>query len=199
MIKEIGEMIKDFKTLKQYIKADLFRYTTSSTVRAFLRAWFTPGFRFTFWMRMCQYFSNTKWNPIFLISFLILRHYSFKYGICIHYNTEIGPGLYIGHFGGIVVNPTAKIGKNVNLSPNILIGQDYKKDGSSFGYPVIGDRVFLANGCKVVGDTHVGNDAVVGLGAFVNKDIAEKAIAVGTPAKIISFDGSSKYVGSYIS
>lgn len=191
-------MIHDFSTLKRYVKADLYRYATTTSFRAFCRTWFTPGFRFTFWLRVCQYHSRNFKGIFFLLSYLILRHYQFKYGICIHYSTEIGPGLYIGHYGGIVVNPSCKIGSNVNLSPNILLGQAYRKDGKGFAFPVICDRVFIANGAKITGDVHVGNDAVVGINSVLLQDIDDKAIAVGMPATIKSHKGSGMYVGSYL-
>lgn len=191
-------MIQNFKTLKRYIQADLYRYTTNISLRSFLRSWFTPGFRFTFWLRVCQFHNRNFKGLFFFISFLILRHYQQKYGLIIHYTTSIGPGLYIGHWGGVIINPQCKIGNNVNLSPGVLLGQDYNKGSKEFAYPVVGDRVFLANSAKVIGNVTIGNDAVVGINSVLLKDIDDNAVAVGAPAEIISHKGSSAYVGSYI-
>ena len=192
-------MIDKRSTLKKYIKAELYRYATDISLRAFLRCWFIPGFRFTFWLRICQYRMTKRiWGVAYIVSRFMVRHYSFKYGIYIHPQTEIGYGLYIGHCGGIVVNPGCKIGNNVNLSPGILLGQAYKKDGTCFGFPIVGDRVFLANSAKVVGDVHIGNDAVVGINSVVLSDIEDNAVAVGQPAVVKSHKGSSMYLGSYL-
>lgn len=70
------------------------------------------------------------------------------YGISIPYNTRIGSGLYIGHFGGIVVNSEAVIGKNCNIHHGVTIGQANR--GDKKGYPVIGDRVFIGPGAVVI-------------------------------------------------
>lgn len=191
-------MIKDFSTLRKYINADLYRYATSTTLKSFLRTWFTPGFRFTFWLRLTQFEMRNFKGPLYWLCFFVLRHYQFKYGIGIHPSTEIGPGLYIGHWGGIFINPNAKVGCNVNLSPGVLIGQAYKKDGSGFGTPVIGNRVFLANNAKVIGNVVVGDDSVVGINSVLMQSVTEKSVAVGMPAIVKSHKGSGAYVGSYI-
>lgn len=191
-------MIKNREELKRYIQSDLFRYTTSLSFSAFLRSWFIPGFRFSLFLRLCQYFSRNYKGPLFVLTFFILRHYQFKYGIAIHYSTRIGRGLYIGHFGGIVVNPQTVIGENVNLSPGVLLGHNYNKNSQRFEYPVVGDRVALCNNCKVLGGVKIGNDAVVGVSSVVTKDIPAMAIVVGAPAKVISEEGSSLMVGSIL-
>lgn len=100
--------------------------------------------------------------------------------------------------GGIFINPNAKVGCNVNLSPGVLIGQAYKKDGSGFGTPVIGNRVFLANNAKVIGNVVVGDDSVVGINSVLMQSVTEKSVAVGMPAIVKSHKGSGAYVGSYI-
>lgn len=147
-------------------------------------------------MRICQY--TIKIRFIHWLFRLILRHYQFKYGISIHHTTEVGHGLYIGHFGGIIVNPSAKIGSNVNLSPNILIGQKFNKSTETFEFPVIGDRVYIANGAKILGGINVGNDAVIGLNTLVMHDVKENEVVVGQPAKVISKEGSALLVGSFL-
>ena len=189
-------MIKTFKQLKHFVKCDLFRYMGKIGYIAFLRSWFTPGFRFSFYLRVSQY--TIGLGLIHWIFRLRLRHYQFKYGISIHHTTEIGPGLYIGHFGGIVVNPNSRIGANVNLSPNILIGHKYNKQTGFFEYPTIGNRVAIGNGSKIIGGVNVGDDSVIGLNTIITHDVPNKAVVVGMPQKIISMEGSSTIVGSFI-
>lgn len=191
-------MIESYNQLKEYIKADLYRYATSTSMKSFCRCWFTPGFRYSFFLRCCQYYGRKHKGLLFLFCFAALRHYQFKYGICMHYTCQIGKGLYIGHFGGIVVNPGAVIGENVNLSPGVLLGLAYNQEKRCFEYPKVGNRVFLANSAKITGGISIGDDAVVGISTVVTKDVPEKAVVVGVPAKVISFEGSSAYVGSYL-
>lgn len=55
-------------------------------------------------------------SPLKPLFWLIYHHLSSKYGIQISTRTHICPGLYVGHGVGIVINASAKIGKNVTLS-----------------------------------------------------------------------------------
>lgn len=188
-------MITNFTSLVYFIKSDLYRYTTSCTFRSFLKTWFVAGFRYTFWMRICNYAKNNKCYLLFVFAWLMNRHYQYKYGIIIPYQTKIGRGLYIGHFNGIVINEKTIIGANCNISHSVTIGQ--KSGGIYSGVPVIGDRCYLAPGCKVLGKCTIGNDCIIGANAVVTKDIPDNSVAAGIPAKVISYEGSSNYVGSF--
>lgn len=155
------------------------------------------GFRYTFWMRTCSYFRNNKfYYPLFVLSLLYLRHLSFKSGIQIPYDTEIGPGFYIGHFGTIVINGETKIGKNVNISPGVNIGMANR--GSKKGVPTIGNDVYIAPGAKIVGRIKIGNNVAIGANAVVTNDIPDNACVAGVPAKILSMNGTEYYVNRKI-
>ena len=43
-------------------------------------------------------------------------------GIHLFPETTIGPGFYIGHYGGIWISPLATLGANCNVGPNVVIG-----------------------------------------------------------------------------
>lgn len=193
--------ITKFTQLRRYIAADLYRYMTSTSMRAYLRGWFIPGFRYCFFLRTSQYMAYSRFRmlylPVYLIIRLILRHYQFKYGISIHHTCNIGPGLSIGHFGNIIVNPYAEIGKNCNLAPGVLLGLNFNKKTNRFEYPVIGDFVALANNAKVLGGAILGNWSMVAVSAVVTKDVPENAVVAGIPAKIINYESSRQYVGSF--
>lgn len=199
----MGSKIKTFADLRMYIESDLYRYMTSTSLKSYIRGWFIAGFRYSFYMRTCSYFGrkNRFFFPMFMICRLALRHYSFKYGYQIPWQTEIGPGLYIGHHGTIIVNPSSKIGKNCNISSGVLLGLNHKVDefGNSLGfeYPEVGDRVSLGNNSKIIGGVHIGDDCVVGVSSVVTKNIPASSVVVGSPAKIISNKGSSAMVGSF--
>jgi serine O-acetyltransferase len=51
----------------------------------------------------------------------------------------------------------------------------------------IGDNVRIyANAC-LLGDINVGNNAIIGAGAVVTKDVPENAVVAGNPAKVIKY------------
>jgi serine O-acetyltransferase len=114
----------------------------------------------------------------------------------IDYTADIGPGLYIGHFGQIIVHPKVSIGKNCSLSQGVTIGLSNR--GENVGAATIGDEVFIGPGAKVIGKVNIGNRAAIGANAVVLKDVPDQAVAVGVPAKIISYKGSEGYVNNIV-
>jgi len=119
-------------------KTDLHRYAGHSNLRDFAyHVIFSPGYRYSFWMRLCAYLHSHKLTRIvFPIAWLIYYHYQVKFGIAISYRAKIGRGFYISHHGGIVTNEDAVIGENCNLSQGVTIG--VTRRGERMGVPVIG-------------------------------------------------------------
>ncbi len=119
-----------------------------------------------------------------------------KFGIEIYPETEIGEGLYIGHWGGIVVNPLVKIGKNCNLSQGVTIGQLNR--GIKKGVPVIGNNVYIGPGAKVIGNIKIGDNVAIGANSVVVDDVPNNSVVIGVPAKIVSQKGSTGYINKIL-
>ncbi len=153
-----------------------------------------PGYKYSFHMRLCNYLN--KKNPAFIIFFFILRiflwHYETKFGISIPLDTQIGRGLYIGHFGNIIVSPKTVIGNNFNISQGVTIGVSNR--GNNKGHPIIGNDVYIGPGAKIFGSIKIGNNVAIGANCVVTKDIPDNAVVVGVPGKVISYKGSEGYV-----
>lgn len=113
-------------------------------------------------------------------------------GVMLDPSARIGPGLYIAHFGGTFVGPGVVIGSNCSITQLSFIGAAGQE--GECGAPVIGDRVYVAAGAKVVGAVHVGSGAVVGAGAVVLSDIPESGVAVGNPATVANLNGSGDFI-----
>lgn len=185
---------RTFRQLRDWLAADLYRYSGAVTAKAFARHFlFTPGYKYTVWMRVCGYLKLKRWAfPIYAFTKWMLMRCRYKYGIAIPEYTVIGPGLFINRFGGVMINGDAVIGANCNITHGAMLGQSNR--GAKAGSPILGDRVFLAAGCKVVGRVVIGDDAVVGANAVVTKDVPPKGVVGGIPAKLISLEGSAGYV-----
>lgn len=112
-------------------------------------------------------------------------------GIDLPSRAQIGKGIYIAHFGGIFINEHVKIGDYCTLSQNITIGIAGR--GDKRGCPTLGDRVYLAPGSRVIGSITIGNEVAIGANAVVTKDLPDKAVAVGVPAKVISYKGNADF------
>lgn len=178
------------------VRSDLHRHLGRSSLTDFLRncSASNPGFQYTFWLRTCSFLSRRRgWTlPLYAVAKLAFRHYGFKYGISISSRTSIGPGFYIAHVGGIVVNEHCTIGRNCNLSHDVTLGQTNR--GARKGCPAIGDDVYIAPGAKVVGGVRIGQHAAIGANCVVTRDIPDNGVVTGVPGRVISFAGSRDYV-----
>lgn len=91
---------------------------------------------------------NRILNTLFVLwHFYRLRKLSYKLGIQIPPNT-CGPGLQIWHYGYIIINGAARVGKNLTIYPGVEIG--HKVAGA--GCPEIGNNVFIGAGVKIFGN-----------------------------------------------
>ncbi len=185
----------DFRRYRFLVYSDLYRIIEKPGAGDFLRTLLKePGFRYCFLLRSCRYLRDNPLLRYTLYPFakFLHDHYTFKYGISISPATPIGPGLYIAHFGGIVVNTDAVIGRNCNLNHVVTIAQTNR--GERKGVPIIGDNVYIGPGAKIIGKVKVGNNAAIGANCVVTKDVPDNAVVVGVPGKVISHKGSSGYV-----
>jgi serine O-acetyltransferase len=155
--------------------------------------WFqpNPGLKFLTYFRLTQQYRR-KNRLLFFIFFLGWRKMKFKYGFDISYRATIGKGLYIGHFGGIVIHGDAVLGEYCNLSQGMTIG--VLNRGKNTGVPTIGDRVFMGPNCVILGGIIIGNEVLVGANAVVTFDVADKAVVAAPLATVISHQGTANYV-----
>lgn len=160
------------------IKSDLFRYNGCTNL---LKGMTKPGFRYTYYFRKAK--KHKKYSPLGLFYRLILKRLGYKYGFQIPVETNIGEGFYIGHYGTIVINRNAKIGKNCNIAHCTTIGQSNR--GTKKGCPTIGDKVWIGAGTVIVGNVVIGNNVLIAPNSFVNIDVPDNSLVIGNPAKVI--------------
>jgi serine O-acetyltransferase len=113
-------------------------------------------------------------------------------GITIPYQASIGPGLYIGHFGNIVLSPEAVLGHTCNLSQGVTIGVSGR--GERRGVPKIGNRVYIAANAVVAGKIVIGDDVVIAANSLVIADVPAHTTVMGVPAQVVNAHGSEDYL-----
>ncbi|PIE82886.1 MAG: serine acetyltransferase [Candidatus Contendobacter odensis] len=186
-----------FKEYRFLIYSDLYRITGQANIRSLV--WhiiWGEAFKYNFWMRSCAYTGRhalLKFS-IYPIAKFLLRRLRYKLSISISADTKIGSGFYIGHFGGIVVNAKAIIGKNCNISQCVTLGQTNR--GKNKGNPILGDNIYIGPGAKIIGAIKIGNNVAIGANCVVTKDIPDNAVVAGIPGKVISQEGSKGYVNN---
>jgi serine O-acetyltransferase len=182
------------KSLKEIIKADLYRHEGLSGFRGFLRAWYKPGFRYFYFWRLVH--SQKLPLPVYLLLKTYKRSLRIKYGFEISKEAKIGEGFYLtDHIGPVVIGPVV-IGKYCNIAHNVTIGRAYRN--GDIGRPTIGDRVWIGTGSVLVGKINIGSNVMIAPNTFLNMDVPANSVVIGNPAQIIAKDNPTKYYINYI-
>jgi serine O-acetyltransferase len=103
-------------------------------------------------------------------------------GIELPCEATIGRRCRIDHFGGIIISGDAVFGNDCILRNGVTVG--LRSTGEP-GSPVIGNRVDIGAGAKLLGPIRVGDDVAIGANAVVITDVPSNSIAVGVPARIL--------------
>jgi serine O-acetyltransferase len=154
--------------------------------RGYSRPWLAQGF----WALQIHRFGAARRpyrNPLIRLPWGILHLVLSKlseilFGIYLGKDARIGRRFVIEHFGTIIVHNRAVIGDDCVIRQGVTIGM--RRASHPLDVPVIGDRVDIGAGAKLLGPIRIGNDAAVGANAVVLQDVPDGAIAVGVPAVI---------------
>ena len=101
----------------------------------------------------------------------------------------MGYGLFICYERPLIVNVTTVLGNNVNLSQFTTIGANGGRQAA-----VIGDNVYIGPNVCIIDHVKIGDNATIGAGSVVTKDIPDNATAVGNYAKVIHYNNAGNSV-----
>jgi serine O-acetyltransferase len=144
-----------------------------------------PGVKAVFFHRIANFFSVAKFD---LIARIISQFSRFLTGIEIHPGAKIGKNLFIDHGMGVVIGETSDIGDNVTIYHMATLGGIAPSINSNDQrnikrHPTIEDEVVIGSGAQVLGPVTVGRCAKIGANAVITKDVPEKSVMAGIPAK----------------
>jgi len=178
------------------LKADLgqhYRFAHGGRLSRIVECARSPGvhtvlvLRFGQWARSLPILFRIVLDPLY---FVLNGLVQILWGIEIPRGTVVGPGLFIGHFGGITISSRAVLGSGCALSQNITIG--ISGSGDKSGVPVIGDNVYIAPGARLFGKITVGNNVKIGANAVIYKSVPDNSVAVLDPGfRILPTDSSN--------
>jgi serine O-acetyltransferase len=103
-----------------------------------------------------------------------------------------GRGLSVAHYGSVVVNDKARVGKYCRIHSATNIGI------FAGGAPLIGDYVYIGPGSVIYGDITLGDEIAVGANAVVGRDFIGPATLGGAPARVISSEGSREIMPDWM-
>ena len=154
----------DFSTVFDHLKSDAARYPKVLT---------HPGFWVTASYRIRRFRKSNGINRFLLLPLDILLGIlrSFVSDTHLPASIEIGPGLYLPHPNGILINSKVTIGSNVTIFQHVTIGEWHDQA------PVIEDNSSIFAGAKVFGGITVGANSKVGANCVLNEDIPPNSVA----------------------
>ncbi len=179
-------MIKSKKDLTEVLKKEKILYLGNrrgSGIKLFI----LKDHDYLLWkyvrlLRLTEYHFNCRHMIRYWINQRKKNILGAKLGITLWKNV-VDEGLKIWHYGSIIVNANAKIGKNCQLHGNNCIGN---KGDFDAGAPTIGDNVDIGVGAKIIGNIYIADNVIIGANAVVTKSCHEKgAVLVGVPAHIV--------------
>jgi serine O-acetyltransferase len=140
-----------------------------------------PGFKALLWHRIAhKAYKSGRWY----IAGMISQHSRKITGIEIHPGAKIGKRLFIDHGMGVVIGETAIIGDDVTIYHGVTLG-GVGGNKNQRRHPIVGDRVLIGAGAKILGPVLVQKGAKIGANSVVLTDIPVNATAVGSPARIV--------------
>ena len=124
-------------------------------------------------------------RPVGLLPYLLASLLLWALGSVDHVqiegHCEIGPGLFIAH--PVMVFLDCAIGSNCFIHQCTTIG--YGCSEGKAGIPSIGDNVWIGPNVVISGNISIGSYSTIAAGAVVTKDVPEKSLAMGNPARIV--------------
>lgn len=141
--------------------------------------------------RMGRWLRSLRVRPIWAIAavllypcyWIVVGYVRLAYDIRIEQSANIGPGLYVGHFGGIVLR-NCRIGCNCSIGQQVKIGAPT----SSERIVDIGDNVWIGAHAQILVPSQIGSGATIGAGAVVTGDVPPRALVLGNPARVTQRD-----------
>ena len=142
--------------------------------------WVMAVYRFGRW----RY--QIRWRPLrapFSALYKLLKVLSeILTGIELPCEAVVGRRFRIDHSGGIVISGDAIFGDDCIVRNGVTVGLRNTGEGGS---PVLGNRVDIGAGAKILGSINVGDDVAIGANAVVLIDVPSNSIAVGVPARVL--------------
>lgn len=107
----------------------------------------------------------------------------------IHPGAVLGRRVFIDHGAAVVIGETATVGDDVTIYHQVTLGAvgwwtDNERPDGARRHPVVGDNVVLGTNATVLGPVTIGNGALIGAQALVNKDVPPGARVLAPTAVV---------------
>ena len=169
--------------MNEYLKSIIERDPAAKSKLSLILTY--PGVKAVFFHRIANFFAIAKFD---LIARIISQFSRFLTGIEIHPKAKIGKNLFIDHGMGVVIGETSEIGDDVTIYHNVTLGGvspsiNSNEQRNIKRHPTLEDKVVVGSGAQILGPITIGKNSLIGSNAVVTKDVPEKSIMIGIPAR----------------
>lgn len=147
-------------------------------VQVFLTALLSSGFHMMVAYRIGAFFHRLHLRPLCILIEKFIYHW---YNCVFPCSTHIGPGIWVPHPMGIILNSRSRLGANIWLRQFVEIVHVWPQDEGLSG--VVGDRAQLNSGAILLRGAVIGHDAIVAARTVVTKFVPPGHLAKGIPAR----------------
>lgn len=173
-----------FQKLQEDIKTVFLKDPAARSVLEVLLCY--PGLH-AIWLHRISHFFWEKHHRLFA---RLLSHLNrWLTGVEIHPGAQIGRRFFIDHGMGVVIGETTEIGDDVLIYKGVVLGGISLEKNKR--HPNIGNGVVIGSNTVVLGPINVGDNARLGSGSVVIRDVPHYATVVGIPGKVVKIDGVS--------
>jgi serine acetyltransferase len=124
-------------------------------------------------------------NPVLRIIYHFGRYLSVVFcKIIIQEETKLGKNIMLSPKGNIILGAES-IGNDCMIHHNVTFGMNLDNRKGSSGKPRLGNRVWIGPNTLIHGDVTIGDGVTILGGSVLNKDITDRCVVKGNPAKII--------------
>jgi serine acetyltransferase len=164
---------------------ELFEYW-GEDYRAHERDSTRPGFRAVAVHRFGNYRMHLKlpWRAGLSVFYrMLFRYVRNHYSIELPYSAKLGRRVVFEHQGCIVIHGSSVIGDDCIIRQGVTLGNRHLS--APFDAPVLGCKVNVGAGAKLLGKVRIGDGANIGANSVVLRDVPEGRTAIGIPAKLL--------------
>ncbi|MDR1408901.1 MAG: sugar O-acetyltransferase [Oscillospiraceae bacterium] len=121
------------------------------------------------------------------------------------HHVHIGSGVYLNSGVTLVDDAEIFIGDNCLIAPNVVISTSghpilpiLREHHYVYNLPVrIGKNVWIGSGVQILPGVTIGDNAVIGAGSVVTRDIPANVVAMGAPCRVVREIGEKDRVYYY--
>jgi serine O-acetyltransferase len=161
--------------------------------------WFyDTGFRACQYYKLAEFFKKRNFIKVAKLVLVICKSST---GVEFSISCKVGKNFKIAHGQNIVIGGNSTIGDNVTVYNSVTLGvsgrlyMDINGKLMQFeDYPTIGNNCIIYTGAKILGNTVIGDNSIIGANSVVINSFSDNSIIAGIPATLKSinkFDLSS--------